>query len=279
MTLLTLGVKRYLIPSVEPFRVSPLIRKMVRTRYGRVEVMYTALKENGQHVDYGCLNNDNRITPANLSDLIWPSDLASSLNAPDAANIEQSPRSYESQNYPPLQTSRLINSCWSVQSFSVPEVVSSGASWALLHISLNGSIKFMISRMENKCQQTRNGNVLPRAIKANGSSTSSPTCLVSIEWTLAPGQRILKGVEEIPHDPGHNGVVVHPDQKRYKHGGNTWNRLKRKESQQYIVRVTLATILTHHGKSVQSSGAAGKKSIPYQVNILASLSFMANLKT
>lgn len=40
--MLTSGVKRNFIPSREPFRVSPLIRKIVRTTYGRVEVMYTA---------------------------------------------------------------------------------------------------------------------------------------------------------------------------------------------------------------------------------------------
>lgn len=39
------------------------------------------------------------------------------------------------------------------------------------------------------------------------------TCLVGIERTLAPRQRILKGVEKIPHDPGHDGVVVHAHQK------------------------------------------------------------------
>lgn len=39
------------------------------------------------------------------------------------------------------------------------------------------------------------------------------TSFVSIERTLAPGQRILEGVEEIPHDPGHNGVVVQTHQR------------------------------------------------------------------
>ncbi len=39
---LTSGVKRNLIPLTEPLSVSPLIRKMVRTRYGSVEVTYTA---------------------------------------------------------------------------------------------------------------------------------------------------------------------------------------------------------------------------------------------
>ena len=41
-TVLTSGVKRNLIPATDPFRVSPLMRKMVRTKYGRVEVTYTA---------------------------------------------------------------------------------------------------------------------------------------------------------------------------------------------------------------------------------------------
>lgn len=44
-SLLTSGVKRNLIPSTEPFSVSPLIRKMVSTKYGKVEVMYTAWGE------------------------------------------------------------------------------------------------------------------------------------------------------------------------------------------------------------------------------------------
>ena len=35
-------MKRNLIPLTAPFRVRPRMRKMVRTRYGRVEVMYTA---------------------------------------------------------------------------------------------------------------------------------------------------------------------------------------------------------------------------------------------
>lgn len=39
---LTLGVKRYTIPLVDPFSVKPRIRKMVSTTYGRVDVTYTA---------------------------------------------------------------------------------------------------------------------------------------------------------------------------------------------------------------------------------------------
>lgn len=49
------------------------------------------------------------------------------------------------------------------------------------------------------------------------------TCLVAIHClgTLAPGQRLLKWVEEIPHNPGQDGVVVQTDGQRYTHGCNT----------------------------------------------------------
>lgn len=39
---LTSGVKRNLMPLTDPFRVSPRIRKMARTTYGKVDVTYTA---------------------------------------------------------------------------------------------------------------------------------------------------------------------------------------------------------------------------------------------
>lgn len=40
----------------------------------------------------------------------------------------------------------------------------------------------------------------------------SNTCLVIIERTLGPRQRVLKGIEKIPHDPSYDGVVVQSDQ-------------------------------------------------------------------
>lgn len=33
------------------------------------------------------------------------------------------------------------------------------------------------------------------------------TCMVVIKWTLAPWQRVLKRVKEVPNHPGHDGVV------------------------------------------------------------------------
>lgn len=56
---------------------------------------------------------------------------------------------------------------------------------------------------------------------------AKPTCPVSVERTLAPRQRVLEGVEQIPHDPGHDGVVVHTHQKWDHQGCNTCKRMKR----------------------------------------------------
>lgn len=47
----------------------------------------------------------------------------------------------------------------------------------------------------------------------------SDTCPILIERTLGPRQRVLKGIEEIPHDPGDQGVVVESDQEGHQHGG------------------------------------------------------------
>lgn len=64
---------------------------------------------------------------------MWLSDLSRGLDAPNAANIEQTPGSQQGQHNPPLQTSGLIDSCWSVQCLSVPEVVDSAAPSTFLH--------------------------------------------------------------------------------------------------------------------------------------------------
>ena len=48
-----------------------------------------------------------------------------------------------------------------------------------------------------------------------------PTCEVLVEGTLAPGQGILEGVEEVPEYPGHDGVVEQRHQERNQHRGNT----------------------------------------------------------
>ena len=42
----------------------------------------------------------------------------------------------------------------------------------------------------------------------------APTCSVGSEGALTPRQGVLEGVEEVPHDPGHDGVVVHAHQER-----------------------------------------------------------------
>lgn len=47
------------------------------------------------------------------------------------------------------------------------------------------------------------------------------TCEVFVDGALAPWQRILEGVEEIPEDPGKDGVVVHSHQKGHDHRSNT----------------------------------------------------------
>lgn len=74
------------------------------------------------------------VTPTlDYTDVMWLSDLSRGLDPPDAANIEHGPGSHQGQHHPPLHTSRLINSCWRVQSLSVPEVVDSGAPSTLLH--------------------------------------------------------------------------------------------------------------------------------------------------
>lgn len=54
--ILTSGVKRNIIPLTEPFRVSPLIRKIRRTTYGNVEVTYTALKGD---INSSCFSSSN----------------------------------------------------------------------------------------------------------------------------------------------------------------------------------------------------------------------------
>lgn len=46
------------------------------------------------------------------------------------------------------------------------------------------------------------------------------TCLILVEWAFAPWQRFLKGVEEIPHDPGDDGVVVQAHHEGHEHGGD-----------------------------------------------------------
>lgn len=49
---LTSGVKRNFMPSTDPFRVSPLIKKIVRTKYGSVEVTYTAYTKETLYSDH-----------------------------------------------------------------------------------------------------------------------------------------------------------------------------------------------------------------------------------
>lgn len=44
------------------------------------------------------------------------------------------------------------------------------------------------------------------------------TCAVLVQGTLAPGQRLLEGVEEVPHDPGDDGVVVEAHHEGHEHG-------------------------------------------------------------
>lgn len=48
------------------------------------------------------------------------------------------------------------------------------------------------------------------------------TCLVGIERTLAPGQGLLEGVEEVPHDPGDDGVVIEAHHEGHEHGRDAW---------------------------------------------------------
>ena len=48
------------------------------------------------------------------------------------------------------------------------------------------------------------------------------TCLVGVEWTLAPRQGLLEGVEEVPHDPGDDGVVVEAHHEGHEHGRDAW---------------------------------------------------------
>lgn len=52
------------------------------------------------------------------------------------------------------------------------------------------------------------------------------TCFVGVERTLAPGERILEGVEKIPQDPGHDGVVVHAHQEGHQQGCDPWNKIE-----------------------------------------------------
>ena len=45
------------------------------------------------------------------------------------------------------------------------------------------------------------------------------TCRVVDERALAPGQGVLERVEEVPQDPGQDGVVEHAHQERHHHAG------------------------------------------------------------
>lgn len=45
---------------------------------------------------------------------------------------------------------------------------------------------------------------------------------VGVERALAPGQGVLEGVEEVPHDPGDDGVVVVAHHEGHEHGRNAW---------------------------------------------------------
>lgn len=47
------------------------------------------------------------------------------------------------------------------------------------------------------------------------------TCFVGVERAMAIGERILEGVEKIPQDPGHDGVVVQAHQEGDHHGRDT----------------------------------------------------------
>lgn len=91
--ILTSGVKRNLIPSTEPFRVSPLIRNMVRTTQGNVEVTYTALR--GQ-IKRSCLSSSNIRYKANslLNALIISQEFWSLLE-PYIWNIAKHEKQYQ----------------------------------------------------------------------------------------------------------------------------------------------------------------------------------------
>ena len=70
------------------------------------------------------------------------------------------------------------------------------------------------------------------AVKDSGGAAHRPapppparpglTCLVGVEWTLAPRQGLLEGVEEVPHDPGDDGVVVEAHHEGHEHGRDAW---------------------------------------------------------
>lgn len=108
---------------------------MVRTRYGRVEVTYTAW-EKTQPYPYIFHRTQAGITLAlDNSDVTGHFDLSGGLDAADAADVEQSPGSHQGQHHPPLWTPRIINSCGGVQRLSVPEVVDGAAPSAFLHLA------------------------------------------------------------------------------------------------------------------------------------------------
>lgn len=50
---------------------------------------------------------------------------------------------------------------------------------------------------------------------------NSITGSVFIHGTLTPWQWVLEGVEEVPHDPGYDGVVVHSNHTGHEHGCHT----------------------------------------------------------
>lgn len=47
------------------------------------------------------------------------------------------------------------------------------------------------------------------------------TCMVQVQWAGTPGQWTLKGVEEVPEDPGQDHVVEQTNKEGYSHGSHT----------------------------------------------------------
>ena len=133
---------------------------------------------------------------------LQPSYLSCGFNSPDATHTDHYPGREETQDNPPLEISRVIDACWGVQRHSVPVVVLRWAQATFWH--------WPWTMQQNKLCLCRCGCtcVLVCVCVCLFLSFCSVTCLVFIERALCPWQGILEGVKQVPHDPGHDSVVV-----------------------------------------------------------------------
>lgn len=124
---LTFGVKRYVNPSVAPSKVRPRIRKIVRTRYGKVAVTYTAW-------------NSETITSLTFLGQLHArsTHLSNGVDASDEADVHHTPGGGETHHQPPLEGPAGLDVWGDVQGVAVPKVIHGRALFALLIVACWG---------------------------------------------------------------------------------------------------------------------------------------------